>query len=211
MNRAFLKPSLARYFQKHVASNAKLLDSKFSKIRAMREKYVTKLNVIRGNDTEIVLGLGNLEDLDVLTGKRNEVSYNDLENLLRIGGKKKSEVSYNELVDLLRIGGITLVDVRDPNELQATGRMPQSINIPLNQLKNVLTSKDQGNPNETLTDEDAIVFCGLGNVKSITALEIAHKLGLKNARHYPGGYQEWVNEAAKLITEEQNEDQNVLN
>jgi len=193
MNRAFLKPSLARYFQKHVASNAKLLDSKFSKIRAMREKYVTKLNVIRGNDTEIVLGLGNLEDLDVLTGK------------------KKSEVSYNELVDLLRIGGITLVDVRDPNELQATGRMPQSINIPLNQLKNVLTSKDQGNPNETLTDEDAIVFCGLGNVKSITALEIAHKLGLKNARHYPGGYQEWVNEAAKLITEEQNEDQNVLN
>jgi len=193
MNRAFLKPSLARYFQKHVASNAKLLDSKFSKIRAMREKYVTKLNVIRGNDTEIVLGLGNLEDLDVLTGK------------------KKSEVSYNELVDLLRIGGITLVDVRDPNELQATGRMPQSINIPLNQLKNVLTSKDQGNPNETLTNEDAIVFCGLGNVKSITALEIAHKLGLKNARHYPGGYQEWVNEAAKLITEEQNEDQNVLN
>ncbi|CAI9737021.1 Hypothetical predicted protein [Octopus vulgaris] len=37
-----------------------------------------------------------------------------------------------------------------------------------------------------------IVFVGLGPIKSSAALEIAHKAGFKKARHYYGGYKEWL-------------------
>lgn len=185
MNRLFFRPHLVRHLVRHVGINTRL-DGQLTKIRAMREKYVTKLNLKRNGETEILLGLASLEDLDAFSEK------------------KKSEVTYNELVDLLRIGSITLVDVRDPKELMATGTMPQSVNIPLNQLKNTLCCEEEGIANDV--DGNAIVFCGLGNVKSVTALEIAHKLGLKNARHYPGGYNEWVQEAAKLLTKENSTD-----
>jgi len=185
----FVKPRLARYLQKQVgvySAGFNVREITRPRIRAMREKYVTKLKLKKNDnsETEIVLGLGSMHNLELFTEK------------------KKSEVTYNELMELLRVGSVTLVDVRNPNELEATGSMPQSINIPLNQLKTVLCSEDDEIASEVVNSEDPIVFIGLGNIKSVTALEIARKLGLKNVRHYPGGYQEWVNEAAKLITAE---------
>jgi len=188
MSRLFSKPGLAKYLQKQVEGHSRLNIFQLDHLSALRERYASKED-LREGVTKTDFGIETFGDLKELTGK------------------KKSEVSYDELVDLLRIGNITLVDVREPAELQTTGSMPQAINIPLNQLKNVLSCDEQENPNEDVfCDKHAVVFCGLGNVKSITALEIARKHGLKNVRYYPGGYKEWVQEAAKLITAEGNSD-----
>jgi len=183
MTGSFLKPHLARILRRHLGVHARFNISQLSSIQSMKDKYVgKKLKLWKNKDAEIVIGLDSFDDSSVFAEK------------------KKCEVTYDELMDLLRIGTVTLVDVRDPNELLATGRMPRSINIPLNQLKTVLSEEE--NLNDLLTDEDAIVFCGLGNVKGIAALEIARKQGLKNVRYYPGGYQEWLQQAAKLVTAE---------
>lgn len=42
----------------------------------------------------------------------------------------KSQVSFDELKSLIVDGKVTLVDVREPEELQNTGYLPNCINIP---------------------------------------------------------------------------------
>jgi len=111
--------------------------------------------------------------------------------------RTKPDVSYDELVDLINKKEATIIDVREPRELEKSGVIPSSTNIPLSKLKKVLINN--GADPETVTlffpnairGDQNIVFYGLKNVKAVTALEIARKLGYRRARHYPGGWAEW--------------------
>lgn len=65
-------------------------------------------------------------------------------NLLRVetfrkfssetNGPNISVVGYNEVKNLSNHPGITLIDVREPNELQETGSIPKSVNIPCEKI-----------------------------------------------------------------------------
>lgn len=110
--------------------------------------------------------------------------------------EKSTELSYEDLVALLESGGIQLIDVREKREIQEQGAFPGSVNIPLVNLKEALTVAE----NEYLQrygvskpekHDTNVIFVGFGPVKSSTALEIAHKMGYKKARHYAGGFEEW--------------------
>jgi len=109
---------------------------------------------------------------------------------------KKKEVHYEDLLDLIHKGDLQLIDVREPREVE-NGQIPTSINIPLPQLKYSLQlpvelyNAQFGTKRSAQPSGDDLVFYGLCNVKGITALEIAFRLGLRKARHYPGGYEEW--------------------
>lgn len=110
--------------------------------------------------------------------------------------EKLTELSYEELVALIESGGVQLIDVREKREIQEQGEFPGSINIPLVNLKEAFTVADNvylerygvSKPEKHDTN---VIFVGFGPVKSTTALEIAHKLGYKKARHYAGGFEEW--------------------
>jgi len=111
----------------------------------------------------------------------------------KINGSRK-EVLYEDLVELINSGNLQLIDVREPHEVQA-GQIPTAINIPLLKLKYSLQLPEELYMAQygagRLPMGNDMIFYGLCSVKGITALEIAFKLGLKKARHYPGGYQEW--------------------
>ncbi|KAK7792880.1 hypothetical protein R5R35_000432 [Gryllus longicercus] len=105
-------------------------------------------------------------------------------------------LNYEDIVRLTGEKSIILIDVRQPHELQETGVLPTSINIPLNNLKTALESlsseefqKKYGIP---LPDKNApLVFtCRSGN-RSMKALLTALELGFKDAKHYAGGYLDW--------------------
>ena len=40
------------------------------------------------------------------------------------------DLSYEDLVALIRGGNLHLIDVREPSEIQETGKIPGAINIP---------------------------------------------------------------------------------
>ena len=44
--------------------------------------------------------------------------------------RPKNEVSYEELLELLEKEDILLIDVREPKEVEKTGLIPKSINVP---------------------------------------------------------------------------------
>jgi rhodanese-related sulfurtransferase len=112
---------------------------------------------------------------------------------------KKYVITADELAVLLEKtpSEIRLLDVREPKDVEEYGKLPGSINIPLTKLKSALNSEpaqfeaEFGTAKPTKEEAAQMIFYGHCAVKSTTALEIAHKMGYKKARHYPGGWEEW--------------------
>jgi rhodanese-related sulfurtransferase len=46
------------------------------------------------------------------------------------GEGRKVDLVYNDIVDILTSNSATLIDVRNPDELQQNGRYPSGFNIP---------------------------------------------------------------------------------
>ncbi|XP_008576432.1 PREDICTED: thiosulfate sulfurtransferase/rhodanese-like domain-containing protein 3 [Galeopterus variegatus] len=106
------------------------------------------------------------------------------------------DVTYKELKNLLNSKNIILIDVRETWEILEYGKIPGSVNIPLDEVSEAL----QMNPrdfkekyNEVKPSKsDNIVFSCLAGVRSKTALDTAVSLGFNSAQHYAGGWKEWV-------------------
>ncbi|KAG8522130.1 Thiosulfate sulfurtransferase/rhodanese-like domain-containing protein 3 [Galemys pyrenaicus] len=105
-------------------------------------------------------------------------------------------VTYTELKNLLNSKNIILIDVRETWEVLEHGKIPGSVNIPLDELGKAL----QMNPkdfkemyNEVKPSKsDSLVFSCLAGVRSKKALDKALSLGFTSAQHYAGGWKEWA-------------------
>ncbi|XP_026093278.1 thiosulfate:glutathione sulfurtransferase-like [Carassius auratus] len=106
-----------------------------------------------------------------------------------------SAVTYEQLKAMLAKHSVQLFDVRNTDEFQA-GRIPDSVNIPLGQLEESLKLPPQqfqlqfGVKAPEKEDNNIVFHCRSGK-RSLTALEIGHRLGFSKARHYAGGYIDW--------------------
>lgn len=106
------------------------------------------------------------------------------------------DLSYEDLVALLKGSDIQLIDVREPSEVAASGKIGNAINVPLGQVKDALLLSDEDfqrtyhAPKPQSYDHN-IVFYGLGPIKSQAALKLAVKAGYTHAREYSGGWAEY--------------------
>lgn len=107
-----------------------------------------------------------------------------------------ADVSYDQLKQLLAGRTSVVIDVREPWELREYGFIPGSINVPLGQVNSALQlgpeefKEKYGAEMPQLTDN--IVFSCLAGIRSKKALDTATSLGYKDAQHYPGGWQDWM-------------------
>lgn len=105
-------------------------------------------------------------------------------------------VTYRELKSLLNSKDIMLIDVRNTLEILEQGKIPGSINIPLDEVGEAL----QMNPVDFKekycqvkpSKSDRLVFSCLAGVRSKKAMDTAISLGFNSAQHYAGGWKEWV-------------------
>ncbi|XP_072548770.1 thiosulfate:glutathione sulfurtransferase [Salminus brasiliensis] len=110
-------------------------------------------------------------------------------------------VSYEQLKQMLASGDVQLFDVREPDEF-VEGAIPSATNIPLSELEQAFTlTPDQftelyGVFMPGKNDPNFVLHCQRGR-RSLNALEIIQRLGYSRARHYAGGYGEWVQREAQ--------------
>ncbi|KAM5256491.1 thiosulfate sulfurtransferase/rhodanese-like domain-containing protein 3 [Ctenodactylus gundi] len=106
------------------------------------------------------------------------------------------DLTYKELKNLLNSKNIMLIDVRERWEILEHGKIPGSVNIPLDEVDKAL----QMNPRdfkekyqeEKPSKSDSLVFSCLAGVRSKVALDMARSLGFHSAHHYAGGWKEWA-------------------
>lgn len=90
------------------------------------------------------------------------------------------DLDIDEVKEGLADGSITLVDVREPQEL-AAGHIPGSISHPLSSF----------DPQALRGLPGRIVFSCAAGVRSVRAIELAQAAGLDADAHYRGGFKEW--------------------
>uniref|UniRef100_A0A2M4ARK4 Putative heat shock protein n=1 Tax=Anopheles triannulatus TaxID=58253 RepID=A0A2M4ARK4_9DIPT len=107
--------------------------------------------------------------------------------------------TYEEIVQLAKqpeADAPFLIDVREPAELEATGRIPTSINIPVNEVKTELglpaaafeAKYGRRKPSPT----DPIIFCCRIGVRSGNAAHEAEQMGFKSVKNYVGSWLEYA-------------------
>ncbi|XP_033124962.1 thiosulfate sulfurtransferase/rhodanese-like domain-containing protein 3 [Anneissia japonica] len=108
-----------------------------------------------------------------------------------------SEVPFEELENLVNAKKGQIVDVREPEELQTTGRIGKAMNIPVGEIGDALQMSEDafnskyGHKKPDSNQSDIVFYC-LGGVRSKKALDTAHSLGYTKARHFKGGWMEWA-------------------
>ncbi|CAH1719909.1 unnamed protein product [Chironomus riparius] len=107
-------------------------------------------------------------------------------------------VTYEEIKELPSYPAKMLIDVREPKELEETGRIPTSINIPLKQVAEKLSLDFSSDNFKTLfqrekptVDTEIIFYCKIG-ARSQSATDLCYKLGYKNVKNYKGSWMEWA-------------------
>ncbi|XP_038223063.1 rhodanese domain-containing protein CG4456-like [Zerene cesonia] len=105
-------------------------------------------------------------------------------------------VSYEDMLKVIYQPEKVIIDVRNPDEIESTGKIPSSINIPLNTMQDALTmmseeefKKQYQRPKPSPSDE-LIFYCRSGQ-RSSEALNRAIKLGYSKSKTYLGSWNDW--------------------
>ncbi|CAH4035665.1 thiosulfate sulfurtransferase/rhodanese-like domain-containing protein 3 isoform X2 [Pieris brassicae] len=105
-------------------------------------------------------------------------------------------VNYEDMLKVIHEPEKVIIDVRNPDEVESTGKIPSSINIPLNTVSDTLASmpddeflKQYQRAKPSASDE-LIFYCKSGR-RSQEALDKALKLGFSNSKSYLGSWEDW--------------------
>ncbi|CAH1111881.1 unnamed protein product [Psylliodes chrysocephalus] len=104
-------------------------------------------------------------------------------------------VNYDEMKTIVEDPKVLIIDVRSPQEVQSTGKIGNSINIPVDEVTTILKGNKEsfeekfGRP--APKPEDPIIFHCLKGGRALKAWEASTSIGFTNAKYYPGSYTEW--------------------
>ncbi|KAF7268810.1 hypothetical protein GWI33_018157 [Rhynchophorus ferrugineus] len=104
-------------------------------------------------------------------------------------------VSYDEVLQSSNKNEL-IIDVREPKELEETGHIPGSINIPLGQLEDVIKNLSDEEfctkfgRNKPKKEEPVTVHCKLGG-RSAKAYALMKNLDYSSVKNYSGGWADW--------------------
>ncbi|XP_065575399.1 rhodanese domain-containing protein CG4456-like isoform X2 [Artemia franciscana] len=119
-------------------------------------------------------------------------------------GQQNSGVTFDDVKAGIENKNVTVIDVRNPEELTNTGKIPGAINVPLPSIKSAFELSDSefkerfGINKPTTEDNSVIVHCDnsvivhcLTGKRAASAIEILKGLGYLNLKLYSGSFSDW--------------------
>ncbi|KAH8286171.1 hypothetical protein KR054_003577 [Drosophila jambulina] len=104
--------------------------------------------------------------------------------------------TYEQVKDVPNHPEVYLIDVRQPEELQQTGKIPASINIPLDELERALNldgAAFKSKYGRTKPEKGAkVIFTCRSGKRALDAEKIAGDQGFSNVMIYKGSWNEWA-------------------
>ena len=95
-----------------------------------------------------------------------------------------------DAIALARSAGVTLVDLRDPRELEREGKVPGAFHCPRGMLEFWIDPESPYAKPAFREDRKFVFFCA-GGMRSALAAHTAQRMGLKPVAHVEGGFAAW--------------------
>lgn len=114
---------------------------------------------------------------------------------------QKADISYDELSSSFK--EVTIIDVRNRNEIQACGQIPGSHCIPVTEIKLACDLDKEAFKArygfEKPECEDDLVVCCKSGVRSKVACDLLQSKGYKRHRIYRGSFSEWEEKGGEVL------------
>ncbi|XP_060537292.1 rhodanese domain-containing protein CG4456-like isoform X2 [Cylas formicarius] len=105
--------------------------------------------------------------------------------------------NFDEIIEASKDPSVLIIDVREPQEIEETGKIPGAINIPMDSVSTALSDET---PSESFlatygaakpNKNSLLIFsCRSGRRSAISQRE-AINFGYTNVRNYQGGWLDW--------------------
>ena len=108
-------------------------------------------------------------------------------------------INADEAYQMVQQNKCNLIDVRELNELELTGRVEGAIHIPMGNLDILLdTNSDVFKNGQINKDKEIVLFCA-GGVRSALAVKSLMEMGYKKISHIDGGFASMTNSKFKIV------------
>ena len=122
-----------------------------------------------------------------------------IQNLVSEAMNEIKTIDADQAYEMVKDSSCNLIDVRELNELDATGRVDGAIHIPRGMLAVYLDTNSPVLQNGQIDqDKEFVLFCA-GGVRSALAVKSLMDMGYKKISHIEGGFASMSNSKFKII------------
>ena len=122
-----------------------------------------------------------------------------IQNLVSEAMNEIKTIDADQAYKLVKDSSCNLIDVREVNELDATGRVDGAIHIPRGMLEVYLDPNSPVFQNGQLDqNKEFVLFCA-GGVRSALAVKSLMDMGYKKISHIDGGFASMSNSKFKIV------------
>jgi rhodanese-related sulfurtransferase len=115
---------------------------------------------------------------------------NSVWQLVALAKERIRNLSVGEVAELLDSGAVTLVDVREPDEVQRDGAIPNAVMAPRGMLEFWADPSSPYHRAEFQPSTPTILYCATGG-RSALAVRTLQDLGYADVSHLDGGLTMW--------------------
>ena len=108
-------------------------------------------------------------------------------------------INAEEAYQMVQENKCNLIDIRELNELELTGRVEGAKHIPMGNLDTLLDPNSEIFKNgQNDKDKETVLFCA-GGIRSEMSVKSLTEKGFKNISHIEGGFESISNSSFKII------------
>ena len=122
-----------------------------------------------------------------------------IQNLVSEAMNEIKTINADQAYEMVKDNNCNLIDVREANELDATGRVDGASHIPRGMLEVYLDPNSPVFQNGQLDqNKEFVLFCA-GGVRSALAVKSLMDMGYKKTSHIEGGFASMSNSKFKIV------------
>ena len=127
------------------------------------------------------------------------MSIKSIQTLVNIAMQEIKTITANEAYQMLEDNNCNLIDIREINELDGTGRVEGASHIPRGMLEVYLDPNSPIIKNGKVDkNKELILFCA-GGVRSALAVKSLKEMGYEKISHIEGGFGAIINSDFKIV------------
>ena len=110
-----------------------------------------------------------------------------------------STISADQAYQMFQENKCNLIDIRELNELELSGRVEGANHIPMGNLETLLDPNSDVFKNDQIDkDKEVVLFCA-GGIRSEMSVKSLTEKGFKNISHIEGGFGSISNSSFKIV------------